>query len=631
MLYLMRKHAASWMIKAVLILVALSFVVWGGYRMRENRMIRIASVNGEPVTIDEYKESYNNLLGQLRQSLGDNLNDEMMKMLRVDKQAFDQLVDQKLLLQQAQRLNFSISDQELSNTIRNMPVFQNAGNFDSRRYQLVLNNARLSPEGFEAIQKDAMLIQKIRTFITDTVKISYLEAWEWYKWQNASINIDVVLFEPDNFKNMTTSAEEIKKYFDEHKDTYKTDPKIKVGYLHFDPKTYSAKVKVPQEEIVLYYEDNPDEFKTPKTVEARHILIKVASDAPDDEVETARKKTLDVLKQAKEGADFAELAKQYSEGPTKDTGGYLGAFPKEAMVKPFSDKAFSMKAGEISEPVRTQFGWHVIKVEKVNEASTLPKGKAEEKIRKKLIEERSKLSAWDNAESIYETIFDGDDLKKLAKDQGLVFRSTDFFTQKELPKDIKNPQAFATAAFDLSVMQISEIQDFEDGFYILQVIEKIPPEIPELTLVEEKVQADLIKEKQREKAKEEATLYLEALKSGKSMSEAGEQFDVTTTTTDFFKRNESIPNIGYESAVSRAAFKLSEKNNLPENPISGQKGFFVIQFTERKEPELTAFDEEKTKTKESLLQLKKRKAFDAWLSQVKKESEISVEEGFFKE
>ena len=82
MLYLMRKHAASWMIKSVLILVALSFVVWGGYRMRENRMIRIASVNGEPVTIDEYKKSYNNLLGQLRQSFGNNLNDEMMKMLR---------------------------------------------------------------------------------------------------------------------------------------------------------------------------------------------------------------------------------------------------------------------------------------------------------------------------------------------------------------------------------------------------------------------------------------------------------------------------------------------------------------------------------------------------------------------
>ena len=117
MLYLMRKHAASWMIKSVLILVALSFVAWGGYRMHENRMIRIGSVNGEPVTIDEYKRSYDNLLQQLQQSFGNNLNDEMMKMLRVDRQAFDQLVNQKLMLQQAQQLDFSVSDQELSNTI----------------------------------------------------------------------------------------------------------------------------------------------------------------------------------------------------------------------------------------------------------------------------------------------------------------------------------------------------------------------------------------------------------------------------------------------------------------------------------------------------------------------------------
>ena len=599
--------------------------------MRENRLIRIASVNGEPVTIDEYKQSYNNLLQQLRQSFGNNLNDEMMKMLQVDKQAFDQLVNQKLMLQQAQRLNFTVSDQELVDNIRNMPVFQNNGNFDGRRYQLVLNNARLSPEGFEALQKDAMMIGKLRSFITETVKLSDLEAWEWYKWQNAAINMDMVLFEPENFKNMSTSAEEIKKYYDDNKNSYKTDPKIKVSYLYFDPNAYIAKVKVPDKEVALYYEENPDEFKTPKTVEARHILFRVASDAKDEDVEAARKKALDVLKLAKDGQDFAELAKQYSEGPTKDTGGLLGAFRKEAMVKPFSDKAFSMKEGEISDPVRTQFGWHIIKVEKINEASTLPKGKAEEQIRQKLLKERSKLSAWDDAESVYETIFDGDDLEQVAKDQGLVFRTTDFFSQNEPPEDIINARAFAAAAFDLSVMQISEIQDFEDGFYILQVTEKKVPEIPELNLVEEKVKADLVKKKQGEKAKDEATLFLDTLKSGKTMAEAGMEFDVTSKASGFIKRNDPLPDIGYESSVSRAAFQLSEKEPLPEAPISGQKGYFVIQFQGKKMPELSAFDEEKTKTKDGLLQLKKQRAFDAWLAQVKEESDITVEEGFFQE
>ena len=140
-------------------------------------------------------------------------------------------------------------------------------------------------------------------------------------------------------------------------------------YLKFEPGNYVAKVEISEDEISEYYEEHPDEFQNPKTVEARHILIKVGQDAADEEVAKAKDKIQDILKKARSGQDFAELARQYSEGPSKDKGGLLGSFRREAMVKPFADKAFSMQAGDISEPVRTRFGWHIIKVEKVNEAT----------------------------------------------------------------------------------------------------------------------------------------------------------------------------------------------------------------------------------------------------------------------
>ncbi|MBW1960550.1 MAG: SurA N-terminal domain-containing protein [Deltaproteobacteria bacterium] len=631
MLYLMRKHAASWMIKSILILVALSFVAWGGYRIREQRLIRIANVNGQPITINEYREAYNNILEQLRLSFGNSLNDEMIKLLRVDKQAMDRLINEKLLLQEARRLNFKVSDQELSDNIRKMAAFQNAGTFDSRRYRLVLNSARLSPEDFEAVQKDSMLIQKVRNFITDTVKVSDLEAWEWYKWQNISVNIDLVLFDPEKYKNIETSEEETAAYFNEHKESFKTEPKLKAAYLYFNPADYVSKVQVSQEEVDDYYERNREKFTTPKTVEARHILIKVAQDADESTVERAKKRALDILKQAREGKDFAELAKQYSEGPTRDQGGYLGVFERDAMVKPFSDKAFSMKPGEISEPVRTPFGWHIIKVEKVNEASAEPEGKAKEKIRKKLIEDKSKLFAYDHAESVYETIFDGDDLEKIAEQRDLTFRKTDFFTRKGPVDGIANSNHFVTVAFELSPMQISEVQDLGDGFYIIQVLEKIPSQIPEFSSVKEKVRSELIKEKQRQKAKADAASFLEALKNGKSLSEASKEFNLTPMATGFFKRNDSIPNIGYEPAVANAAFMLSEKNALPENAVEGRKGFFVIRFKERKEPSYDAFEKEKASTKQGLLELKKRKAFDSWLAQLRRNSDITIEKGILDE
>jgi peptidyl-prolyl cis-trans isomerase D len=167
--------------------------------------------------------------------------------------------------------------------------------------------------------------------------------------------------EPQRYKDIEPTDEEIRNYFDQHKDTYKTDPQIKVRYLHVKPEDYADKVTVSEDDIQDYYEDNPEKFKSPKTVEARHILIKLNPDASAEEVENARQRSETVLDMAKEGQDFAELAKKYSEGPTKTQGGNLGAFRREAMVKPFADKAFSMKAGEISEPVRTRFGWHIIK------------------------------------------------------------------------------------------------------------------------------------------------------------------------------------------------------------------------------------------------------------------------------
>ena len=199
------------------------------------------------------------------------------------------------------------------------------------------------------------------------------------------MDLDYVLFEPGQFKNIQPTADEIQKFFDEHKETYKTDPEIKVRYLHLNPKNFEAGVTVTAEDIRDYYESNTDKFKDPKTVQARHILIKVDQNAKPEEVESAHQRAEDVLKLAREGQDFAALARQYSEGPTKTKGGDLGTFRREAMVKPFADKAFSMKAGDISDPVRTRFGWHIIKVEKVNQASVLSFDDAKKKIQKKLI------------------------------------------------------------------------------------------------------------------------------------------------------------------------------------------------------------------------------------------------------
>jgi peptidyl-prolyl cis-trans isomerase D len=160
------------------------------------------------------------------------------------------------------------------------------------------------------------------------------------------------------------------------------------------------------------------------------------------------------------------------------------------------------------------------------------------------------------------------------------------------------------------------------------VIEKIPEKIPDLERVKERVTADLMKDKQEKKAKKDADACLSALKKGMPIGEAAEKSKLTPSVSGFFKRNDSIPNIGFEQDIAEAAFKLSPKNKFPGIAIRGKKGYYVIQLKERKNPDPKGFEKEKDKIKQQLLQQKQANAFDAFLSQIKNRSEISIEEGF---
>jgi peptidyl-prolyl cis-trans isomerase D len=630
MLSLMRKHAGTWMIKIILGAIVIVFVFWGVGSYKSRQTGRVADVNGTVITLNDYRNAYTNLVEQARQSFGNNLNDELIQALQLRKRALDQLVDRVLILQEAEKLKIQVSDEELAQTIRDIRAFQTAGVFDNQRYLNTLSRTKLSAETFEEQQREALIIDKFQNFISGNIKVSELEALQWYKYNNTEVDVDYVVLEPGQFKNIEPTADEILDFFDQHKETYKTDPEIKARYIYLNPADFVAKVTVTEEDIRDYYESNPEKFKNPKTVHARHILIKVAQNAKPEEVESARQKAEDVLKLAREGKDFAALARQYSEGPTKTKGGDLGTFRREAMVKPFADKAFSMKAGDISDPVRTRFGWHIIKVEKINPAKTLSLDEAREDIEKTLKTERSRNLAYDEAETVYETAFEGQELAAIAQERNLKILTTQLFSQKRPPKDIKDAARFASVAFGLSVDEVSDVQEFGDGYYVIEVVEKVPAKIPELKAVEDRVKKDVIKQKQDAKALSEANRFLAELKKGQPFNTISQKFKLAPKKTGFFKRNDSIPTIGQEAEIASTAFKLSDHDPLPSEPLKGQKGYYVISFRERKEPELNGFEKEKAALKDRLLQQKAFKTMEDWLKRIKSESQISIEEGFWK-
>lgn len=624
MLKLMRDYASSWLIKIILGAIVVVFVFWGVGSFTSKRASRVAMVNGDVITVQEYNNEYNQMIESLQQQFGNNLDDKLLEMLNVKQQTLNQLIDKRLILQQAEKLNFRVSNEQLVNFIRNMEVFQNEGRFNNRLYVRVLNSYRMTPEGFELLQRESMLIEKMRSFINDGVKVSDSEAKEWFKYTDASVDIDFIVLRPDSYEDSDLSAEEIAAYFDKHQSSYKTVPQVNVRYIHFNPDDFMDRPNITDAEIQDYYDVNPAEFKTEKTIEARHILIKMEQDSSSEIVGEKKKIALDVMEMARKNQDFTELARKYSEGPSKETGGYLGYFKKEEMVKPFADKAFTMGVGEISEPVRTRFGWHIIKIENIKEASTRSFEEAKLEIRTKLAAKQIKNIAYDEAEDFYDAFFEGDDFVETARERKLEVLTAKF-SEKGPAKVVANPAKFASAAFALEPMDVSNPLDFDNGYYVLQLINKIPPKIPSFEAVKEVVEADLQKEKKESRARVDAEALLGTIRGGQSMEVAGKAFSSTSQSTGFFKRTGSIPKIGDSPEIAAASFLLSSKKPLADKIIKATEGYYIIQLKQRKTPDADIFEKEKENIRIKVLEQKRFDAFKAWLAQLKDKSEIVIE------
>ncbi len=629
MLNLMRKHAGSWMIKVMMVLIAVVFVLYFGYSFRGRRANRVAAVNDSVISLDEYRGVYDRLLEQYRRQFGDALDQELLKRLDLKRQAMDQLIDRRLLLQEATRINLHVTDEELSKAIQKVTAFQYNGQFDRRQYERVLAQNRMTPGAFEESMKRDLLTEKMQGIVLGSIKVSDAEALETHKWREEQVSLDYVTFMPSSYDASTVTPAELETYFSEHQKAYETPAKRKARYVVFAFNELEPEVHVSEEEISQYFDLNRDNYATPKKVRARHILFKLEPDSTQEQIDGVRKRALEVLKEAKAGGDFAKLAEKHSDDPgTKTKGGDLDFFTEGQMVKPFSDAAFAMKPGEISDPVRTRFGWHLIKVEEVQEAKEPALAGVEEEIRKKLVKDAARNLAYDRAEEIYDASYGTGHLSDAAKAQEVETHETDFFTQDGQIEGIKQSETFANAAFDLGEDELSDILELADGYYILEVIGRKPAEIPEFADVEEEVRKQVIEVRQDELAKKAAEEFLSALKEGTEFQEEAENRKLERKSTELFKRFGSIPGIGFEQAITAAAFSLTPSEPLADDVIKGKQGYYVIRLKERKEADAKAFEDKKAETTRSIVLRKRQAVLDEWLAELRQRSEISVEPGF---
>ena len=624
MLSFLRKNAGTWLIKLLLGAIVVVFVFWGVGSFRNRGEGWAAKIDGEPITLEQYNQAYTQLVEYYRKAYGQQFNEELIKMLNLKGKALDQLIDKQLLLREADRLKLIVTDEELAAAVRAMPVFQEDGLFSAKRYKGVLSMNRMTPESFEASQRESMLIEKLKNLLADGLDVSDPEIQQWYAWRHEKVKVAYILVNPSLLDDITVDDAEIRKYFDEHPAEFQVEEMRKARYVTFSAAQFAPSVSISDADVREYYESHSAQFDKPKTVEARHILFRVEKDASEADVEKAKQKALDVMKQAKAGKDFAELARKYSEDPAKANGGYLGVFKKEDMVAPFSEKAFSMKPGEISDPVRTTYGWHIIKVEKVNEAHRQSLEEASASIRDTLKNEQAKNDAFDAASAFSQAVVQMDGFEKAADAKKYSINTTEPFGRSGvsgMPESAK----FAETAFSLDLNGVSDVIALGPSTYaVLQVTQIQPEHTAEFDTVRDKARTLALKAKQDQAASAMADSFQQSLKDGKSMADIAVSKGVTKGETEFFEKNSSISGIGFEPVLNHAAFGLSEEKKMPEKPLKGEKGYYVVLLAGKQLGAMDGLDKEKSQIKEFLLNQKQARILEQLLQELKRKSDIRL-------
>jgi peptidyl-prolyl cis-trans isomerase D len=625
LLNLMRKHAKSWLIKFLVGIIAAVFIFYFGYSFRTGEANKVASVNGEVITGVDYQKTYRSMLETLQREYRSVWNENLVKLFNVKGRALESLISQKLISQEAARIGFGVTEKEIQEQILSYPAFQTGGRFDESRYRMLLQNNRMTPEDFEAGLERELLQRKIEQFLGTFITVTDQDVLDYYTYSNEKIKIGFVEFLPENYKGaVKVSDEAMEKYFQENQEMYRIPEKIKTAYVVFDPEGLRGSVKIQDRDVQDFYNENNAMFTEEREVKVSQILFKLDEDASEEQESKVREKALSVLKKAREGEDFASLARKHSEDPSKGKGGDLGYLKPGEMVSAVEEAVSKMKKGEISEPVRSPFGYHIVKVEDIKESRLIPFEEAREKVTERLRNQAAADMAHDKALSFLDQMPYQTDLRQFASEHKLSTRESEYFSAGEPIEGIGEEPKLTESLFALQQGEASEVLEVNGKFYIFQVIDRKPSTLPALADVREKVKEDLTEKLAAEEAKADAEKFLGRVKGGEQWDALVKAVKKTARSTEFFSRQSPPSELGYNQAMIEASFGLGEKKTYPDKVYETENGIFVIRYEGSEGIDQAKFEEEKDKYRQSLTRARQRVLMENWLEDLRKRAEVEI-------
>jgi len=593
---------------AFIALSMLLYLVPQGTNTTEGSTDVLAKIGDQSVTMGEVRQQ----LDQIRRQ------NQIPKPLEglYARNILNQLVFQKEVEFEAKRIGITVSDQDRADRIKMyVPAAFNGDTFagmDTYTRE-VQTRFQLTVPVFEDLVKQGLVEEKLRKLITDGISASPVEIQQEFKSQNEKVKLDYALIKPEDLEGkIAPSDSEIKAYYDQNKAKFQIPEKRVIRYELLDLTQLRQSTVVTDDELNKVYRDNIQQFQVPNRVHVEHILL-LTTGKTDAEVAEIRKKAEDILAQArKKGANFEDLAKKYSEDPgSKAKGGDVGWVLPGQMVPEFEKASFSLNKGDISDLIKTQYGFHIIKVLDKETAHTRTFDEVKDSLRPSYLLNKVDQQASTIADQISADIRQSNKttLDQLAQKYHLTIAQTHPVGPGEPVLELGNGQDVKDEIFHLRQGDLSLPLRTDRGYVVLSLQQSLSAHQGALEEVRDKIVSEYKQQKSNELAKTKAEELEKRVKSGEKFAAAAKALGLDPKTSDPFARNGSVANLGSGKQLAPAfALKVGQVGpalNLGSN-------WAVYQVVERQDANPADFDKQKKEITDALLKQKRELAFSAF-------------------
>ena len=600
--------------------VATSVFVFGQGSLKGDVDTSVARVNGERISTERYQRRYQEYLNMYAQTLRDRFSPEMAERMGLPQQVVEDLVQEELVIQRARAERLEANDEELNAQIHGIVPFQEGGRFSMKKYEDLLRRNNIAKSAFEDDIRRRLTRMKVETIVRGGAKLTEGEVRQAFvaSREEARATWAFIDLNPIVAGAAATDAE-LEAYLKDHSAEFRLPERRQIQYVTVVPRDFLR--PATDAEVEKYYAEHAKEFEIPHQVKAMHILARVGETGGSAAEDRARAKIADIIRRLKAGEDFAKLAGELSEDPgSKASRGDLGWVSKGEVVPDFETALFALKKGEMTpEPVRTPFGFHVIKVTEIREAGKKPLKEVAPQIREKLQTETADQAAKTKADEVRAKLLGAPDFMAQARTLSLTPVETAIPRRDRSARGMAPAEPIEETAFALSKGGVSTPLKTPVGYLVLKTVDELPATVPPLAQIKDRVAASVKRQKAEAVALDRANALVAAAKGGDFPAAAQKAGAAVGEAARFsrVKPADKLPGDVMVAALETAAGGTTA-------PIKTAQGYYVVKVHDRFAPDLKDLEAERAKLAQEVLNKRQGQAWQDWMSAARVNAKIEI-------